>query len=210
MSQRVTFQTQPTENPDSVVDHARTVVNATSGIGMDELVRIVEEQVPFIDDSQVVTQKDIIFTSRYECPCCNTALWSIVDVSFQGLWSKAWDAMRGLYRISITPDHGKCRVRVERLHRTSVYEGECPYLPQKDYAGDPDVVASLQRRDEFFAQAVRDNPGRVVRVSGIETGEDLARLVEFGLRALRQESDADTVAEQPDAEDGDDRKTPES
>lgn len=179
------FDVVPTPNPDEAVGHARYVVNASTGIGMDVLQQIVKERIPVVNNDQVVTEKTITRTSRYECPCCNTDLAALVAVNCNGLYTKEWEAVMGLYRVSISPDHGNCKIVVEKLVGTTIYEGRTAgYLPQKDYDADPAARKEINDRDAAIAKLARENPGKVLRVGGIETGEDLANLAATAIKAF--------------------------
>lgn len=175
--QKVLFNVVPTANPDEAVGHARYVYNASNGIGMDILEKIVSEHIPFVDHPEVSTEKTIIHTSRYECPCCNTDLSALVEVRCQGLFISDWKKVEGLYSIMISPNHGGCDIKVEKLSGSSIYSGRCAYLPRKDYESNPDAAKEIADRYKFIDEIARKNPSKVLQVSGIETGGDLGNLI---------------------------------
>jgi hypothetical protein len=175
--QVIKFETQATKNPDEAVGHARYVINARKGIGMNVLEKIVEEHIPFVNHKEVQTDKTIIRTDRYECPCCPTDLSALVRVSCQGLVTDEWEKVKGLYRIDITPDHGACKVTVEKLSGEKIYQGRVDYLPRKDYEANPKSKKEIEDRNEFFNELAKENPGKVFFADGIETAEDLGNLV---------------------------------
>jgi hypothetical protein len=184
MSQQVIFNVVPTADPDATIGHARYVVNASDGIGMDVLRQIVEQYIPTVENDEVRTTKEVIRTDRYECPCCNTDLVALVRVYCEGLVTKGWDAVEGLYRVRISPDHGNCRVAVEKLIGKTIYEGRTPYLPRKDYKADAAARKEIEDREAVFAEAAKTNPGRVLRVDGIETAQDLQNLANAAIKEL--------------------------
>jgi len=185
VKQNVTFNVVPTTNPDEAIGYARYVYNATTGIGMDVLKQIIEERVPVVNNDQVVTEKTIIRTARYECPCCNTDLTALVLGSCQGLMTEEWDSVEGLYRVSISPDHGNCAITVEKLTGTKIYEGRTAhYLPRPDFNANPTAKKEIDDRNRSLAELDRKNPGKVAFIGGIETGEDLGRLVTAAVKAF--------------------------
>lgn len=178
MKQTISFEVKPTQNPDEAVGHARCVINADSGIGMDVLLKVVEDHVPAVDHPEVQTCKTIIRTSRYECPCCNTDLTALVRVNCSGRVLESWNEVEGLYRVSIAPDHGKCEILVEKFSGATVFKGKTEgYLPRKDYESNPQAKAELEERDRFFTALAQRFPGRVMSVGGVETAEDLQNMV---------------------------------
>jgi len=179
MKQHVKFAVAPTENPDGVVGHARYVSNSSNGIGMDVLAGIVEKYIPFVNNDQVVTHKEIIRTDRYECPCCNTSLTALVRVYCTGLMTPEWDEVSGLYEVSIEPAHGACEVTVMKLEGRTIHAGRTPYLPRKDYKADPKAREEIEEREAFLVDLARENPDNVLLVGGIETSDDLANLVKM-------------------------------
>jgi len=186
--QKVMFNVTPTSNPDEAVGHARYVYNASNGIGMDILEKIVSEQIPAVDHPEVFTEKVIIYTSRYECPCCNTDISALVKVGCQGLVTKDWDSVEGLYSVKIYPDHGGCQVTVEKLSGSAIYRGRCEYLLRKDYESNSDAAKEIADRNKFFNEMAQKNPGKVLQVSGIETGEDLGNLIQGFIKKIQSES----------------------
>ena len=187
MDQNIVFKTVATVNPDQAVGHGRYVENASTGIGMDVLQQIIHDHIPTVNNEQVTTIKAIIRTDRYECPCCNTDLVALVDVYCSGLVTSEWEVVRGLYRVTISPDHGDCRVHVEKLSGTIIYLGRTPYLPRKNYVADDAARSEIEERDAAFAEMARQNPGRVLSIDGIETAEDLASLVKVVSQTMEGE-----------------------
>lgn len=185
--QKVIFNVSPTSNPDEAVGHARYVYNASTGIGMDTLEKIISEHIPFVNHPEVSTEKVVIYTSRYECPCCNTDLSALVRVYCQGVVTDDWKRVEGLYLVKIYPDHGGCKIAVEKLSGSEIYSGRCEYLPRKDYKSNSDAVKEITERNEFFNKMAQKNPGKVLQVSGIETGEDLGNLVRMFIKKFQSE-----------------------
>jgi len=173
----VVFNVKPTENPDETVSYSRYIINTSTGIGMDTLKDVVKKYVPIVDHDEVHTIKEIIRTDRYECPCCNTSITAIIYVSCEGLMTKEWSKVNGYYLIKIDPDHGGCKIVVEKLVGTKIHESRCVYLPKKDYATNPEVKKEIEERETFFKDEARKNPDKIVRVGGIGTEKDLAKLV---------------------------------
>jgi len=135
MKQQVIFDLMPSSNPDAVVGHSRTVVNVSTGMGMDILEQIITNHVPVVDHNNVTTEKNVIRVERYECPCCPTYLMALVEVSCQGTMTDDWKRVQGLYRVQINPDieRGDCAFSIEKLRGTTIHEGRCVRLPKKDY-----------------------------------------------------------------------------
>jgi len=177
MGQKVTFEMAPTNNPDEAIGHSRYVYNTSTGIGIDVLEKIVSEHIPVVNHPKVLTEKRIIYTKRYECPCCNTDLSALVDVRCQGVFTNDWEKISGLYSVTIKPDHGECKVIVEKLSYSEIYNGRCEYLPQKDYKSNPVASEEIANRYKFIDEMARKNPERVLQASGIETGDDLKNLI---------------------------------
>ena len=177
MGQKVIFGVVPSRDPDAVIGHARYVVNADSGIGMDVLRQIIAQHIPSVDHLKVCTTKEIVRTDRYECPCCHTDLSALVRVCCEGLVMEEWEKVSGLYKVGIYPDHGNCKVIIEKLSGTKIFEGRCDYLPSKDYHTDPVARKEIEDRYAAIAELAAKNPGKVMSVSGIETSEDLSNLV---------------------------------
>ncbi|KPJ85676.1 hypothetical protein AMJ57_02265 [Parcubacteria bacterium SG8_24] len=184
--QRIVFDLAQTDNPDEAVGHARYVINADHWIGDWVLTDIVQKHVPTVDHPQVRTTKVIIRTDRYECPCCNTSLTALVRVICEGLMTDEWAEVQGLYRVDISPDHGRCKVVVEKLTGTKIHEGRCDLLPRKDYDANPEARQEIEEREKFFEELARQNPGRVLRVDGVETAEDMEQLARVGLAFAAQ------------------------
>ena len=184
MRQQVMFSVAPTADPNATIGHARSVVNASDGIGMDVLRKINEERIPIVESDEVYTTKEVIRTDRYECPCCNTDLTALVSVHCEGLVTKEWGVVQGLYRVIISPDHGGCKVTVEKLTGNTIYEGLTPYLPQKDYRADVAARKEIEDRNAAIAEMARKNPGRVFSVGGIETAQDLQDLARAAAEKL--------------------------
>ncbi|MDP1883749.1 MAG: hypothetical protein Q8L10_00080 [Candidatus Moranbacteria bacterium] len=187
MIQIVKFDTNPTENPEEVISYSRNVVNASSGIGMNELKQVVEACIPWVKNDKTITYKIIIHTNRYECPCCNTDISALVRVHCEGAMVKECDGVNGLYVIGIHPDHGGCKVIVEKLSATIIYQGRSSYLPKKDYAADPKVHKDLEDKYASIAEIARKNPNRAILVDGIETREDLDGLVKTTIEKISTE-----------------------
>lgn len=141
------FAMVPTRKPDGVVAYSRYIVNASTGIGMDMLKQIIEERIPIVNNNQAITKKEVIYTTRYECPCCNTSIEALVSVSCQGVYvPDESEKVRGLYRVRIDPNRGGCDITVEKLSSTTIYQGRSNYLPKKDYDADPEVAKALRAK----------------------------------------------------------------
>ncbi len=171
----VTFDTDPTPNPDAIVGHSRHVVNVSTGIGMDVLRRIIEEHIPIVNHERVGTKKRVIRTSRYECPCCHTGLMALIEVECDGLMTGTEQERRrveGLYEIEIVPDHSGTKVTVRKFSGTEIFVGRAPYLPQKDYASNPEALQEMQERYNALKAFAQERPGSVLRVDGVETGDE--------------------------------------
>ncbi len=169
MKQQISFNLTPTINPDKAVGHARRVINASTGIGMKLLKKVVEEHVPFVDNDEVITNKTIIRTERYECPCCKTELNALVQVYCHGLVVKEWEKVQGLYRVSIFPCRGGCEVLVEKLSGKKIYQGRSNYLPRKDYKSNPEAQKEIKDRKSAIAEMVRR---RLILTQEIKTSGD--------------------------------------
>ena len=55
MKQEIKFIVTPTENPDGVVGHARTVVNFSCGLGIELLKDVIEKHIPIVNHDEVTT-----------------------------------------------------------------------------------------------------------------------------------------------------------
>ena len=175
---KVRFCVEPTNNPDEAVGHSRYVSNISTGIGIDVLERIIEKHVPFVNNERVVTRREVIRTDRYECPCCPTDITALVRVYCEGLCTKEWDEVRGLYRVSISPDNEGCSVTVRKLSDEKiVYEGKTERLPKKDYLADPKARKEIEDRERGIEELARKNPNNFLLVDGVVTGDDLGNLV---------------------------------
>lgn len=131
MSQRVVFAFFLTLDPDVAAETVRHVVNASTGIGMDALQRVVADHIPSMDDRE--TLKEIIYTDRYECPCCSIGLSAIVRVTHSqsgpASTEDAEKAVRGLYHVSVD---GYGSVRVSKWSPpTEIFRGSVPSFPNK-------------------------------------------------------------------------------
>ncbi|MFA5020683.1 MAG: hypothetical protein WC517_01320 [Patescibacteria group bacterium] len=88
---------------------------------MDVLKDVVSNCIPMVNNEQVSTHKGIVWTKRYECPCCFTHIEALVDVFCTGLSTAEGHAIEGLYHINIEVDYdyknkeNPCRVVVVRL-----------------------------------------------------------------------------------------------
>src|SRR3989338_5580389 len=59
----------------------------------------------------------------------------------------------------------------------TLYEGRMDYLPVKDYETDPLSQKEIHDREVVIAKMIQENPDRVHRVGGVETVDDLAKLI---------------------------------
>lgn len=143
MNSKAEFAIVPTPNPDEAVPHGRWVYNDSTGLGMDILLQVVKEHVPEVQNPEAFTTKRIIYTARYECPCCPTSIDAFVQVDCEGLYTEDTDRVVGLWSVSIyrrnhlyDPSKSEYKARIEKLVGRSEYE--CEYetkpIPKKDYS----------------------------------------------------------------------------
>jgi len=129
MMQTLMFDTAPTAYREGASHH---VVNASTGIGMRRLKQNIKRCIPVVNNNRVITRKRIIRTDRYECSCCGTTLTALIQVDCGGFGTFGRYTVQGLYKISMTPDRGRCKITVEKLSGTTIGEGRVgSSLPRK-------------------------------------------------------------------------------
>ena len=148
-TQAVTFDVTPTPDPNGVRMEPRLVVNANDGIGMKELITIVQEHVPVSTNENIRTVRTIIRTDRIESPFHQTTIMALVGVRCCGRLTEKDVGIQGLYSVEIAPQESDCLVKVLKLSPTTIYEGRTPLLPRKDYEDLRRTYQTLQRHREI-------------------------------------------------------------
>jgi len=186
MKSGISFDLKQTKDPDKAVGHSRYVVNPENGIGIDELTKVIGDQIPVVDDIEAWTDKIVIRIDRYECPCCSTNITALIKVTCQGRVTPEWDEVEGLYQISMHGSVGHCEVSVSKLTKEVLHEGRGPELPRKDYKADEEAVAEITERDETLAEMARKNPAGVINAGAINTPEDMESLAQAAMSSLER------------------------
>ncbi|MBI2120649.1 MAG: hypothetical protein HYT94_03435 [Parcubacteria group bacterium] len=145
--QKIEFNIVPTENPDETVGSSRYVVNMATGLGIDVLKKIIEENIPIAKNSKTETVKTIIRTERYECPCCPVNITALVYVNCWGLITKECRAIEGLYEVEVysrVGAHGSySEAYVKKLAGEIIYKGRTDGIPSKDYDANPKLAKKM-------------------------------------------------------------------
>ncbi|NOY35401.1 MAG: hypothetical protein GXP44_00515 [bacterium] len=121
--QEVIFETTATENPWEAVESARYIVNVLSSQEEKVLGEIIRKVLPTVKGA--LTEKTIIRTDRYKCPCCDYGMDLSVLVKVRCPGTRPWECkeVEGLYSIVISPGSGQQRVVAEKLSGTVIYQG---------------------------------------------------------------------------------------
>lgn len=126
------FSTIRTKNHAEAVNYSRNVNNPITGIGINELKKIINKNIrQGEDDCESIS---ILHISRYECPCCPTSITAIIEYYYRGKENN----VDGLYKISIRPDSADISdnslVVIEKLSGTIIHRSEINKLPKKNYS----------------------------------------------------------------------------
>jgi hypothetical protein len=133
-----------TDDPNRPRRAACSIINdEPKGLGMPELEEIVRKYIPTVENEEVNVHKDILWTQRYECPCCPTAIRAVVLVYTTGLGTSEGRAIEGFYFVTIDQKLVDDKVLhlaiVQKLEKGEVLaQVEVPYLPRKDHSKELD------------------------------------------------------------------------